>query len=329
MSCLSREQIAMAASHAYDHDEPHLAGCDECRAAVTAQRQIRDLIRRTPAPPLPRDRREAIAAEVMAQSDVADLAPVAPPRRRSGTVVAGAAAAAAAALALALWPRGSLHVVPLPDVTAGVTASEPVSLAVRGVAQEDMPVAPEVAPAVVRLDEAADFTRSSVDDRDVIALRGGGVTLDARDTRDIEVAVRDATVRVDRAKVRVVARAGAIESVTVFAGSVEVTAAGRRTVIEAGMVWVPGPIGPATALAEFRAGWAALRGGEHRIAIAAFDRASDPVVAEDAVYWAAVATERAGDRAGAARRFTAFAAQFPASPRLAAARRALARLAPP
>jgi hypothetical protein len=77
--------------------------------------------------------------------------------------------------------------------------------------------------------------------------------------------------------------------------------------------------------AIFRTGWRALRGGRFADAIAAFDRATDPVVAEDAVYWAAVAAERGGDAAEARRRFARFLTRFPRSPRAAAVRAELAR----
>ncbi len=84
----------------------------------------------------------------------------------------------------------------------------------------------------------------------------------------------------------------------------------------------------ATSARAFQDGWAALHAGRDADAIAAFDRATDPSVAEDASYWAAVAAERAGDVADAARRMRDFIARFPTSPRVGAARAALDRLAP-
>jgi hypothetical protein len=78
----------------------------------------------------------------------------------------------------------------------------------------------------------------------------------------------------------------------------------------------------------FQDGWAALHAGRDTDAIAAFDRATDPSVAEDATYWAAVAAERAGDVTNATRRMRDFLARFPGSPRVGAARAALDRLAP-
>lgn len=323
MTCLSREQIALAATVERDLDEPHLADCVACRSAVADQRAIRELVRRAPAPPLPRARREAIAAEVAAMMEMVPRVGEATEDERAAAsqrawhrIVGAALAVAAAVVVLAHWPTSARPVVPQLEVTA---PGEPVSTAVRSTPAD------AERPAIARADGAAEFTRAVVADRDVISLRAGAITLDALDAHEVEVTLRGTTVRVDHAKVRVLAQAGAIASVMVFAGSAEVTAGGRRTVIEAGTVWVPDAIGPAAALGEFRAGWEALREGRARDAIAAFDRATDPVVAEDAAYWAAVAAERAGAR-DAARRFTAFVARFPDSPRVEAARRAIARV---
>jgi hypothetical protein len=83
-----------------------------------------------------------------------------------------------------------------------------------------------------------------------------------------------------------------------------------------------------TAFAAFREGWTALHARRYGDAVAAFDRARDPAIAEDAAYWAAIAAERGGDRQGAARRLEAFLATFPASARAAAARRARDQLLP-
>jgi TolA-binding protein len=61
---------------------------------------------------------------------------------------------------------------------------------------------------------------------------------------------------------------------------------------------------------------------------AAFDRANDPVVVEEAMFWAAIASERAGNLDEAARRLRTFVERFPSSPWLEAARAAIARVAP-
>lgn len=87
----------------------------------------------------------------------------------------------------------------------------------------------------------------------------------------------------------------------------------------------PAPPPPDPALVAFRTGWTELRAGHNSDAIAAFDQAlGSPIVAEDAAYWAAVATRRSGDRDDATRRFHAFLAAYPASPHAAAARAELA-----
>lgn len=417
----------MAACH--DDDPPHLADCAACRTAVAEQRAVRNLVRRAPAPPLPRARREAIAAELVARVDMISASrsagsaargeaiagrlgswASAAARRRTRRRLAGAIAAAAAAAAIALVslpgdPRqpaklasamnpgvqaaagtasgsasGSVSVPGSVSGSASVSVSGPVPVSVPGSVSVSVPGSVAVSvpgsvpvsvpgsvpvpgsvvasgsgsapgsaaggsvepigaralgaaresqePAIAQVQGSADFTREVVDDRDIIALRGGSVTLDALETRDVEVTARNTTVRVDRAKVRVIARRGAIASVTVFAGAAEITAGGKRTVVEAGMVWLAPPVGPAAALDEFRTGWEALRAGKLRAAITAFDRARDPVVAEDAAYWAAIASARAGDRDAALRRLQAFLAKFPESPHLEAAHRALGRLAP-
>lgn len=77
-----------------------------------------------------------------------------------------------------------------------------------------------------------------------------------------------------------------------------------------------------TPIAAFRAGWEALRAQRYDDAIAAFDRATDPAVLEDAVFWAAIAAQRAGHRTDARKRLDLFLASFPESPRVESARRA-------
>jgi hypothetical protein len=109
----------------------------------------------------------------------------------------------------------------------------------------------------------------------------------------------------------------------VFAGSEE---RGQDAGMTRDQVTLPPP--PAVPVTAFQRGWIALRGAHYAEAIAAFDQATEPTVAEDAAYWAAIASARAGDRADAARRMTAFVAKFPGSTRISDARTLLARLAP-
>jgi TolA-binding protein len=77
-----------------------------------------------------------------------------------------------------------------------------------------------------------------------------------------------------------------------------------------------------TPVAAFRAGWEALRAARYADAIAAFDRATDPAVAEDAMFWAAISAQRAGQADDARKRLDVFLATFPESPRAESARRA-------
>jgi hypothetical protein len=317
MKCLTPSERAIAAER--DDDDPHLADCLACRGAVLEQRAIRALVRRAPAPPLPRARREAIAAEVLSRS-------YAMSGRRTwlarGAVLGAVLAAAAAALVLALWPTPAATVA-----RAELAMTEDTSaLVVRGVITEVAPDRPAKLPALVHPGGTADFTRLTVEDREVLELRNGTLTVDARNAREVEITMRGTTVHVEDAKICVGASGGVIETVTVFAGSAEVTSRGKLVVVEAGMVWVPDAVGPTTALREFRVGWAALRDGNLRAAVDAFDRARDPVVAEDAAYWAGVAAERLGDLGAAARRFAGFLDLFPASPHADMARVALARV---
>jgi len=91
----------------------------------------------------------------------------------------------------------------------------------------------------------------------------------------------------------------------------------------------PPPPEPDTSLAAFREGWTARDAGRNADAVAAFDRATDPVVAEEAMFWAAVCAGRAGDRDDSARRLRAFLDKFPHSSRRHDARAALEALVDP
>jgi TolA-binding protein len=164
----------------------------------------------------------------------------------------------------------------------------------------------------------AHFDRTSRTGRDVIELSDGKLTVDARRTTPAEIRVGTTAIRIADAKATVTARTGVLASVAVFAGSVELSLRARSTVVRAKPTSDPN-----RSLAIFRDGWLALRQNRFAAAIAAFDRASDPVVQEDAAYWAAVAAYRAGNRDAARRRFTDFLARFPESPRVDAVRRAL------
>lgn len=180
-----------------------------------------------------------------------------------------------------------------------------------------------VAAAVVT-SRRAQFGRAMRGDRDIVELRDGEVTVDARNTAPIELRLGDTAVRVADAKATVTAKTGAIASVVVFAGSVELSSGASSTVVIAGTTWEAPRTDPSWSLAAFRSGWSALRRNELAAAVTAFDKATDPVVREEAAFWAAVAVHRSGDHAAARRRFRDFLVQFPDSSRSDAAREALA-----
>src|SRR5207237_329098 len=117
---------------------------------------------------------------------------------------------------------------------------------------------------------------------------------DTRDARNVDVRVGDAIVRIDGSSVRIRAHGRAIVSVQVVVGSAHVMASDRQLTLERDSVWLAEPPAKQRAIAAFRDGWIALREGRQREAIALFDRATDPSVAEEATYWAGIAAQRAG-----------------------------------
>ncbi len=172
--------------------------------------------------------------------------------------------------------------------------------------------------------DGADFTRDTGAQRDTVQLHDGTISIDARDRAPVSVAIGDTTIHVRDAHVEIRAADGVIVSAQAFAGSVERTSPESRAVISEGEIWTAPPA--ESSLAAFRIGWKALHEGRNDAALAAFDRAGDPVVAEEAAFWAAVAAQRAGDRDGASQRFRAFIDAYPHSTRVDAARAALRQL---
>ena len=356
--CPAGLRLAAHASGEEDGDVgAHLDGCAPCRALVAEQREVVALAAAMPAPRAPsRSHREELAAEIMARADVAEapiddaaesreLDVIQRRRRRVAGVIFATTIAAAAALVIV-----AMTSAPAPQ-SAEVATVEP--------ATPPVPPAPPAPPSVPDVRPApelagvtgakAQFTRETTAGTDVVQLRDGELAIDALATRAVEIVAGTTRIAIPTStRAAVVARAGVIESVTVFAGSVEVIAGDHKATVAAGTAWERTTLKVATekpakpeasdaertalatsSLAAFREGWTALRTGNHQAAIEAFDRATDPVVAEDATYWAANATERAGDRQGAAKRYADFVARFPASPRAAAAEAAIVRLRTP
>lgn len=353
MTCLGPEQLAMLATGVGDDGAmAHVGGCLSCRTLLAEQHAQHRQLAALAVPALGPARREAIAAEVMARMDHLDVEHAAAMHAGSRTrVVAfgvGLAAAAAAAI-LVITGSGSdadrpvarpaareADVAPNRSVGALDPVPPPGDLA-------PLPSEPAVKPGEVAVAVGTQSAREEPKalraahvagegtyvvkargDRDVLTLRAGAVTVDGVAARPMRVVVGDAAIAVRDAKLEVVSRRGAIAQISVFAGSVQLVARGQRVVIEAGQTWQPPP--PlTTGAAAFREAWAALRQERYDDAIAAFDRADDPVVAEDALYWSAIACERAGKRAEAVTRFRQLVAQYPDSPRAVEARAAIAR----
>lgn len=324
MSCPDQAGLAAAVSGEAPAVLEHARDCLPCRAALLEQRQVITALRTLARPAMRAERRAELAAEVMAASDV-------PLRHWRGervmALVAGAVAAAAVVvIVLATQPRAA-QAPAAPEVT---TRDEP-SVAFRGTARL-APVryaAPERASVIA---SGADYARAHEGEPDVVVLRDGELSVDATDREPVTIIAGDTRVVVAASRAKIVARRGVIVTTRVFAGTAEVTTNGRSQVIDAGAVWTrepeiaAEPAASADSIAAFRAGWEHLRAHRHPQAIAAFDRATDPVVAEEAAFWGAIACERAGDADGAATRLQAFLDRFPSSPRADDARAALVRV---
>jgi hypothetical protein len=301
----------------------HARECLSCRAELIEQRQLIDAARRLARPSLRAEHRAALAAEVMAIADAGDAQQ--PWRGERVMTIAASLVAAAAVVTLVFAAGGpSAHAPASPSVAL---VDEPVVQATQR-AHLDAVAAPLRAEVVA----TGVFARVQRGDEDVVTLRHGEVSIDATDRDPVTVVAGDTKVTVG-SRAKVVARHGVIVTTQVFAGTAHVTTSGgRQQVIDAGDVWMreadasPASVSVTDSLAAFRTGWEELRAHHHPQAIAAFDRATDPVVAEDAAFWAAIATERAGDSDGAATRLRAFLDRFPSSPRAEAARAALERV---
>ena len=326
MSCLAPPEITRAAT--LGTDDPHFHECLACRRQLAAEQRLRAMLADLPVPRLPVARRRELAAELLARVEHV-------PRGRSPRWFGLAAAALASAAAVGLvaaWPRGT-------QATAArveLASTEPMASPLRRIAFELAP--PRLAPPRIALGRDARLSQQLGDDRDLVVLADGQIEVDARGARAVEVRIGTTVVHVADAKVEIRARQRAIVSVHVVVGAARIVNADRRVVIERGAMWTAeaAPHEPVAFVAAhgapsepgslhaFRDGWLALRDGRARDAIALFDAATDAPVAEEAAYWAAVATLRDGDVAAARARFTDFLARFPRSPYAAKARAALA-----
>jgi hypothetical protein len=326
VSCPTPARLAAAVSGEDAATLAHAHDCVTCRGILVGQRDVVAAARMMRVPPLRAEHRAALMAEVIAQSDLEDMRPW---RGERVMAIAASFVAAAAVITIVVAMRGPRGSVPEAPHVASVDEPAVETASV-------MPLEKVAAPlraAVVSVD--ADFAREQHGDVDVVTLRDGVVSVDATHSEPVTIVAGDTRVTIASSRAEVVARHGVIVTTHVFAGTAEVSANGRSQVIDAGDVWMRDPERPQVpatqakvgdSLAAFRIGWEQLREHHYPQAIAAFDRAIDPVVAEDAAFWAAIASERVGDNDGAATRLRAFLERFPTSPRAEAARVALERV---
>ncbi len=348
MRCPSRHRLAAASAGEDTAAALHAETCAHCRAELTAMAAVVRLAREAPAPPLTASRRTAIRTEVLAACDIAG-----PGTRRSHR--GAAAAIAAMVVGLAWYGRSTSHG---PGIAARPRPAEVTAPTAPNTGRAARPAggdasalvdprvdprsphgahsgAPAAAPPLTNTPVPAPVHPATVSPSAPLAIAtvaDGRATVDARNTAPVRVVSGDTAIRVASSKVELTSRGGAVTKVHVIVGSAEIDLRGKRTIVFAGDVWVRPAPSPralaATAMTAFERGWVAFRAARYNEAIAAFDQAQDPVIAEDAAYWAAIASARAGDRSSAARRLRDFTARFPAAMRADDARRTLARLDP-
>ncbi len=326
MSCPTDEQLAAAVAGEADDAAAHAARCARCTAAIELDRELITLARAIPVPALSAARRMALAAETLARAEAGGH------RGRNIAVTAGLAIAAGFALIVLVTrepaspPSLRVAMPEVPQLAHEAVVTPPVTRQTGLSNESPSPPAPAI-PHPLRPSSIAssdgEFDRARVRDRDTIQLRDGTLVVDARGRAPVSVVVGGTTIAIDESRAKLVVVGGVIVATHVFSGSVEIAAPNRRTKLAAGETWTP-PASPATSLEAFRAGWQALRAERYADAIAAFDVATDPVVAEDAAFWAAIAASRAGRDGEARHRFEAFLARFPDSTRADDARAALA-----
>ena len=291
MSCPSEARLAAAVAGEDLTAAAHADGCARCAAIVADGRAIRAALASLPAPS-PR-RRAEVLAEVLAEAERDTAAS----RRASPR---GRWRVAAAAIVVAAMVTGA---------AAGVGAVRQRVTARRSMAVEVLRPATTARPAP----------------RVGAAPRPSGTRAIAPAVIEVPP-VAPAVAPAPVAPSQEPASRGTAASGRPWGARATVRAAVAASPPDAADAAIAPPAPPPIGVAAFRAGWEALRAGQPLVARAHFDRAGDPAVAEDAAYWAAVASERAGDRLEAARRHRRFAQAFPASPRAADARAAAARL---
>jgi len=267
-------------------DTAHADACLVCRRELAAQQAMRVQVAVLPAPRLDADRRRALAAEVMARADLHDdVREVSTRTRRvaiGGVVLGGVALAAAALLALFVHDEGA--------------ASSP------GMARGASAVVEPRADAVARTATSNAATSNAATSNAATSNASTASNTSTASTAPIDVGPRVEPARKPKVD----------GSRQVFGATTD----RHGQAIERDLLVEQSPV------VAFRAGWEALRARRYDDAISAFDRATDPAVAEDAAFWAAIAAQRAGRSDDARKRLDAFLAEFPDSPRAESARRA-------
>jgi hypothetical protein len=322
VTCPSEARLAAAVAGDDPEAATHAEGCKRCAAIVADGRAIRAALAALPSPSL--RRRAEVLAEVLAEAERETVtSPAVAPRRpwRIGAVALGVAAMVTGA-------------------AAGVGAVRERVTARHGIAVEARRVA-AAAPGPAPRGGAMPRSRAPVEVApvDVAPVEVPPVEVPPVDLPPVDLPSVDASAALPprAAPSSRPALPSGLRPPSSSTASPPRALPGPR-VEQAPSASppsdLPSPADPSLApssappvgVAAFQAGWEALRAGQPLVARAHFDRARDPAVAEDAAYWAAVASERAGEPLDAARRYRSFAQAFPSSPRAADARAAAARL---
>jgi hypothetical protein len=309
-ACFDAAAIARAATLETEEVDAHFASCLACRRALDADRRTRASLAALATPALSPLRRTALAAEVLAHAAMLPRTQPVHARRRSRLPAVMLATAAAAAAALVIVAHVQAPAATSPTLSA-VHSDETPGMHAQRVAADDG--APTLPPPSIVTHGGATLTHRVGDDRDVLVLVDGIIDVDTRSTRDVDVHVGSSTIRVDDASVRIRASKHAIVSVQVVVGAARVIAPDQHVVLERDSVWLPSGAHGDQSLTAFRDAWIELRAGHDREAMELFDRVTDPVVLEEAMYWAAVAAQRTGDPTLGEARMRAFHRRFPGS----------------